>query len=255
DDLVGNEFLLALDLLVPPAHETLDRVDGTSRVGDRLALGRVAHQDFTLVGESDDAGSQAVAFLVGDDLDFTAFHDRHDGVGCAQVDTDDFFTLCHRSLLSAIAARLSAASLGSREARGKTSQYLCLDCNFNASFSLAREQTRMCPQIDDMTGEKDSASVVSRSVSPGPLSKWQMENVLRGAFGHVISAHPWSSQGTVVQRTEFSKGRFPVPPSSPWARESVTKTSSSVGTGASSVRLARVRSLCFSWSFGRTWER
>ena len=78
-----------------PAHEALDRVDGAPRVGDGLALGRVADEAFALVGEGDDAGRQAVAFLVGDDLDLAAFHDRDDRVGGAQVDADDFFSFCH----------------------------------------------------------------------------------------------------------------------------------------------------------------
>ena len=69
DDLVRDELLLGLDLVVPAAHEALDRVDGALRVGDRLPLGRVADEAVALVGEGDDAGRQPVAFLVGDDLD------------------------------------------------------------------------------------------------------------------------------------------------------------------------------------------
>ena len=96
DDLVRNEFLFRCDFLVPPAHEALDRVDRTPRIGDGLALGRVADQDVALVGEGDDAGREAVAFLIGDDLDFAAFHDGDDGIGRAEVDADDFFSFSHR---------------------------------------------------------------------------------------------------------------------------------------------------------------
>src|SRR5262249_20316932 len=88
------ELLLGLHLVVAPAHEALDRVDCAPRVGDRLPLGRVAHQALALVGEGDDARRQAVAFLVRNDLDLAALHDGHDRVRRAQVDADDFF-LCH----------------------------------------------------------------------------------------------------------------------------------------------------------------
>ncbi len=76
---------------MPAAHEALDRVDGAPRVGDGLPLGRVADEAVALVGERDDAGRQAIAFLVGDDLDLAAFHDGDDGVRGAEVDADDFF--------------------------------------------------------------------------------------------------------------------------------------------------------------------
>ena len=53
-----------------------------------------------LVGERDDAGRQAVAFLIGDDLHLAAFHDGHDRVRRTQVDADDFlFGHCGCSLL------------------------------------------------------------------------------------------------------------------------------------------------------------
>ena len=61
DDLVGDQLLFRLDLVVPAAHEALDRVDRAPRVGDRLPLGRVADEAVALVGEGDDAGRQAVA--------------------------------------------------------------------------------------------------------------------------------------------------------------------------------------------------
>ena len=108
DDLVGHQLLFAWHFLVAPAHEALDRVDGAPRVGDRLPLGRVADQAVALVGEGDDAGRQAIAFLVGDDLDLAAFHDGHDRVGRAQVDADDFFLL--PSLCSFLNGRLCRGS-------------------------------------------------------------------------------------------------------------------------------------------------
>ena len=94
---------------MPPAHEALDRVDGAARVGDRLPLGRVADQPIALVGEGHHAGRQAVAFLIGDDLDLAAFHDRHDRVRRAQVDADDFF-FCHLVVLLSERPSTSACS-------------------------------------------------------------------------------------------------------------------------------------------------
>ena len=44
DDLVGDHLFLGLDLVMAAAHEPLDRVDRFGRVGDRLALRRVADQ-------------------------------------------------------------------------------------------------------------------------------------------------------------------------------------------------------------------
>jgi hypothetical protein len=81
-------------LLVASAHEAFDGVDGAFGIGDRLPLGGVADQDVALVGESDHAGRDPVALLVGNDLDLAALHHRHHRVRRAQVDADDFF-LCH----------------------------------------------------------------------------------------------------------------------------------------------------------------
>ena len=66
--------------------------DGTARVGDSLALGRVADEAFALVGKGDHAGGQAVALLIDDDLDLTAFHHGHDRVRRAQVDATIYST-------------------------------------------------------------------------------------------------------------------------------------------------------------------
>src|SRR5205823_2934398 len=78
----------------PPAHEALDGVNSPPGVGDRLALGRVAHQPVALVRERHHARRQPVAFLVGNNLDLIPLHDRHHRVGGAEVDPDDFF-FCH----------------------------------------------------------------------------------------------------------------------------------------------------------------
>ena len=71
------------------ADQALHRVQGVVRVGNRLAFGGLAHQYFAIFVKSDDGRRGAVAFAVFDDLGFVSFHDRHAGVGCAQVNTDN----------------------------------------------------------------------------------------------------------------------------------------------------------------------
>ena len=88
-DRKGHHLHLFGDLVVAPSHEALDRVHGVLRVGHGLALGHLAHQALTALGEADHGGRRARALGVGDDLAFVTFHDRDDAVGRAQVDADD----------------------------------------------------------------------------------------------------------------------------------------------------------------------
>ena len=99
DDLVGDDLFFAGHFAVAAAHEALDRVDGFLGVGDGLTAGELADQDIAFVGEGHDAGREAVAFLIGDDLGFFALHHCDDGVGGAEIDADDFFAGSHEQLL------------------------------------------------------------------------------------------------------------------------------------------------------------
>ena len=99
DDLVGDDFLFAGDLVMPPAHEALDRVNRPLGIGDRLAASQISDEHVSLVGERHDARGEPVAFLVGNDLGLFAFHHGHDRIRRAEVDTDDFFALSHTVLL------------------------------------------------------------------------------------------------------------------------------------------------------------
>ena len=78
NDPVRDELFLRLDFVMAPAHEALDRVDSAARVHHGLALGRVAHEAFALVGESHHTGRQAIAVLVWDDRDLASIHNGHD---------------------------------------------------------------------------------------------------------------------------------------------------------------------------------
>ena len=92
DDLVGHQALVLGDhrVVVAAADQALDRIEGVGRVGDRLALGRLADQPLAAVGEGDHAGRGARALAVLDHPDILAFHDGDAGIGGAEVDTDDF---------------------------------------------------------------------------------------------------------------------------------------------------------------------
>ena len=92
-DLVGHHLLLAADLVVSPAHEPLDGVDGSLGIGDGLPAGDVAHERLALVVEGDHARREAVSLLVRDHLGLLALHHGDDGVGGAEVDADDLLAL------------------------------------------------------------------------------------------------------------------------------------------------------------------
>jgi hypothetical protein len=72
------------------ADQALDREDGVFRIGDGLALGRLADETLAVVREGDDGRRRARAFRILDDLRLAAFHDSDAGVGRAEVDTDYF---------------------------------------------------------------------------------------------------------------------------------------------------------------------
>ena len=90
-DLVGDELLVLLDhrVVVAAADQALDREDGLFRIGDRLALGRLADETFAVVGEGDDRRRRAHAFGVLDNFRRLAFHDGDARIGGAEVDADD----------------------------------------------------------------------------------------------------------------------------------------------------------------------
>ena len=92
DHFVRHNFFFGLYLTVATSHEAFDRINRVRWVRDRLSFGRITHQRFTLIRERDDAGSGATSFLIRDHFGFTTLHDRNNGVGGTEVDTDDLFT-------------------------------------------------------------------------------------------------------------------------------------------------------------------
>ena len=90
DQFVGDAFVLIFEFVELAPHEALDREDGVGRVGHGLALGGLADEAFAVLGESDDGRRGARALTVFQHNGFSAFHHGHAGVGCAEVDTEDF---------------------------------------------------------------------------------------------------------------------------------------------------------------------
>mmetsp|Transcript_26717 Transcript_26717/g.85792 ORF Transcript_26717/g.85792 Transcript_26717/m.85792 type:complete len:258 (+) Transcript_26717:1574-2347(+) len=90
DDLVRDELGIALHLLVRElaADEALHVVDGALGVGGGLVLGGVADEALG-VGEGDVGRGDAVALVVGDNLNAAVLVDAHARVGGAKIDTDD----------------------------------------------------------------------------------------------------------------------------------------------------------------------
>jgi hypothetical protein len=88
-DLVRHQARLVRDLVVAASHEPLDGVDGVLGIGDGLALGDLADEAFAVLGECHHRRRRAATLGVGDDDGCVAFHDRHDRVGRAQIDTYD----------------------------------------------------------------------------------------------------------------------------------------------------------------------
>jgi hypothetical protein len=92
DDLVGDEALVLLGqrIVVAAADQTLDREERVVGIGHSLALGRLADQPLTTLGEGDHRWRRAGAFGILDDLGTAAFHHGHARVRGAQVDTNHF---------------------------------------------------------------------------------------------------------------------------------------------------------------------
>src|SRR5690606_22507376 len=70
--------------------QALGSVDGVLGVGDGLALGGSAHQNFAVFLVRNDRRRGARTFAVFDHAGVVAFHDGHAAVGRAQVNTNDF---------------------------------------------------------------------------------------------------------------------------------------------------------------------
>ena len=95
DDLVRDHLFFGLDLVMAAAHEPLDRVDRLGRVGDRLALRRVADQHVSLGRESHHRRRETTPLLIGDHRHIAPLHHRDDAVRRSQIDANNLFALSH----------------------------------------------------------------------------------------------------------------------------------------------------------------
>ena len=92
DHLEGHHLHLVAHFVVAAAHEALDGEDGVLRVGDGLALGHLAYQPFTALGEADNGGGGARTLFICNDFRLAALEDSDARVGGAEIDADN---LCH----------------------------------------------------------------------------------------------------------------------------------------------------------------
>src|SRR5262249_47817430 len=90
-DLVGHQLgvLLRDRVVEAAADQALHRENRIVRIGDRLALRRLADQTLAVLRKSDDRRRGAGAFAIFNDLRLAAFHDGDAAVGRAQVDSND----------------------------------------------------------------------------------------------------------------------------------------------------------------------
>ena len=81
---------LGLCVVEAAPHQALDRVDGVFWVDNCLAFGRDPYQTLPAFVESHHRRCRPVAFCIGDHRRRSTFHHRHDTVGGAQIDSNNF---------------------------------------------------------------------------------------------------------------------------------------------------------------------
>ena len=99
DDLVSRDpdAFFHLGRIELAADQPLDREDRVLRIGDGLALGNLAHQPLTRLGERHHRRRGATAFRIRDHHRLAAFHDGDAGVGGAEIDADHLGHCSERS--------------------------------------------------------------------------------------------------------------------------------------------------------------
>jgi hypothetical protein len=70
-------------------HQAFGTEESAFRVDNGLSFSLLTDQSLTGFGKGDDRGCRARAFRVRENNDFTLLVQRHAGVGCAEVNTDD----------------------------------------------------------------------------------------------------------------------------------------------------------------------
>src|SRR5581483_1249503 len=123
-DLLRRQLpVVYLDLMIRP-HLALDAGDGAVGQGERLPLGKLAHQPFAVAGEADDRGTETAAIGQGNDGRLATLHHRHDRVRRPQVDSYDLrhdVRSCYSSSSSFSPASSSSSSSRSSISSGASS--------------------------------------------------------------------------------------------------------------------------------------
>ena len=90
-DLVGDELLVLLHhrVVITPAHQALHGKESALRIGDRLALGRLADQTLAVIGKRHNRRRGVASFGILDDFRRLAIHYGDTGIGRAEVDAND----------------------------------------------------------------------------------------------------------------------------------------------------------------------
>jgi hypothetical protein len=111
-DLVGDELLVLLDhrVVVAAPDQALHCEEGFLRIGDSLALGRLADEALAIVGKGDDRRGRPHTFGILNNFRRFAIHDGNARIRGAEIDTDD---LSH-VLLTLSLRRASRALSGTR---------------------------------------------------------------------------------------------------------------------------------------------
>ena len=91
--LVGHHFHFFVHFFETPAHESLDRIDRVFSVRHSLTFGYLPGQAFATFGKRHHGRRCASAFLVGNDNRLSTLHYCDNGVGRAEINTDN---LAHR---------------------------------------------------------------------------------------------------------------------------------------------------------------
>jgi len=96
DDLVGHHLDVLLHHVVfkATANQSLHSEQRVRWIGDRLPLGRLAHQNFIIVGVGDDRRCRATTLSVLNDARLAAFQNGYTTVGGTQVDANDLTHVC-----------------------------------------------------------------------------------------------------------------------------------------------------------------
>ncbi len=108
---VRHHLHLLGDFVELAAHEALDREHGVLGVGHRLALRDLADQALARLGEAHHRRGDAAAFRIRNDDRLAAFHDRHDGVGRPEIDSDDLAHVLSSSRVQPLSVRSAGGSI------------------------------------------------------------------------------------------------------------------------------------------------